>query len=96
MTRLEADPGGLAAAAHALQDATAVAAEVHRGTRALSGAAAATGSVHLSNALGAFRSTWAYGLGLVVHDAATLARMLERGAEVYAETDRAIERACRP
>lgn len=96
MTRIEVDAGSLAAAAHALQAATAVADEVHRGTRALSDAAAATGSAHLADALGGFRKTWAYGLGLVVDDATTLRRMLEQGARTYAGTDAAIASACRP
>lgn len=96
VTRIEVDPGSLAAAARALQAATAVADEVHRGTRALSDAAAATGSPHLADALGSFRKTWAYGLGLVVDDARTLGRMLEQGARTYADTDAVIARACRP
>jgi hypothetical protein len=96
MARIEVDPGGLAAAARALAAATAVAEEVHRGARGLSDAAAATGSAHLAAALGDFRQTWAYGLGLVVDDARTLGRMLEQGARVYAETESAIAAACRP
>jgi hypothetical protein len=96
MTRIEADPGALTATARALEDATTVAREVHRGTRALSDAAAATGSGRLTDALGDFRHTWAYGLGLVVDDASTLARMLGQAAEVYAQADGAIGEACRP
>ena len=94
MTRIEADPGALAATARALTVATEVAKEVHRGTRALADAAAATGSPRLTTALDDFRHTWAYGLGLVVDDAATLARMLGQAAAVYAQTDRAIGKAC--
>jgi hypothetical protein len=96
VTRIEADPGALAATARALDDATAVAREVHRGTRALSDAAASAGSARLAEALGDFRHTWAYGLGLVVDDAATLARMLGQAAQVYAQADGAIGEACRP
>ena len=96
MTRIEADPGALAATARALENATDVAREVHRGTRALSDAADATGSARLSDALGDFRHTWAYGLGLVVDDAGTLARMLGQAAQVYAEADGAIREACPP
>jgi hypothetical protein len=69
---------------------------VHRGTRALSDAAAAAGSARLAEALGDFRRTWAYGLGLVVDDASTLARMLGQAAQVYSRTDDAIGTACRP
>jgi hypothetical protein len=96
VTRIEADPGSLSATAQALRDATAVAREVHRGTRALSDAAAATGSARLADALGDFRHTWAYGLGLVIDDADTLARMLGQAAAVYTQTDGAIGKACRP
>ncbi|MDX6199814.1 MAG: hypothetical protein QOJ79_2965 [Actinomycetota bacterium] len=96
MTRIEADPGRLAATSHALQDAAAVAQEVHRGARSLSDAAAATGSGRLAEALGGFRHTWAYGLGLVVDDARTLARMLGQAATVYEQTDASIARACPP
>ncbi len=96
MTRIEADPGALATTARALEDATAVAREVHRGTRALSDAATATGSARLTEALGDFRHTWAYGLGLVVDDAGTLSRMLGQAAEVYAQADNVIGEACRP
>ena len=96
MTRIEADPGGLAATGQALEDATAVAREVHRGARALSDAAASSGSALLAQALADFRHTWAYGLGLVVDDASTLARMLGQAAQVYAEADTAVGQACRP
>ena len=96
VTRIQADPGALAATARALADATAVAREVHRGTRALTDAANATGAAHLAAALGDFRHTWAYGLGLVVVDADTLARMLRQAAAAYAHTDAAIGEACRP
>ncbi|MDT7570253.1 MAG: hypothetical protein QOE05_427 [Actinomycetota bacterium] len=96
MTRIEADPGALSGTARALEDATAVAREVHRGARALSEAAAATGSARLAEALGDFRHTWAYGLGLVVDDAGTLGRMLGQAAQVYAEADSTIAAACRP
>jgi hypothetical protein len=96
MGRIEADPGALRATARALEDATEVAREVHRGTRALSDAAAATGSAVLAAALGDFRHTWAYGLGLVVDDAGTLARMLGQAAAAYTQADAAIGEACRP
>ena len=94
MTQIEADPGALAAAAAALRAATEVAREVHRGAGCLSDAARAAGQPQLTAALGAFRSTWAYGLGLVVDDATTLARMLAQGAEVYAASEAAIAKAC--
>ena len=96
MARIEADPGALAATARALGDATAVAREVHRGTRVLADAAAATGSTVLAGALGDFRRTWAYGLGLVVEDADTLAKMLGQAAAAYEQTDASIGAACRP
>jgi hypothetical protein len=94
VTRIEADPGALAAAARALQDAAEVAREVHKGSRSLSDAAAATGSAHLSDALGDFRHTWSYGLGLVVDDACTLARMLGQAASAYEQTEGGIAAAC--
>jgi predicted component of type VI protein secretion system len=93
---IEVDPGALGAAAQALRQATSVAREVHRGTLALTEAAAATGSPRLFFALEGFRHTWAYGLGLVVDDADTLATMLGQAAKVYADTDGAIAQACRP
>ena len=93
---IEVDPGALAAASRALREATAVAREVHRGTHALGDAALATGSGRLSWALEEFRHTWAYGLGLVVDDADTLARMLGQAATAYRGTDDAIAAACRP
>jgi hypothetical protein len=96
VTTLQADPGALAAAAGALSAAVAVATEVSRGARSLADAAVATGSPHLEDALRGFRHTWAYGLGLVVDDATTLARMLEQGARVYAATEAGIAAACRP
>jgi hypothetical protein len=96
MTGIEVDPGGLGRTARALADAADVAREVHRGTRTLSEAAAATGSAQLAVALDEFRHTWSYGLGLVVDDAATLSRMLGQAAAVYAQTDAAIGEACRP
>jgi hypothetical protein len=96
VTRIEVAPGSLAATAQALEEATVVAREVHRGTRALSDAAAATGFPALADALADFRHTWAYGLGLVVDDATTLTRMLAQAAEVYATADDAIGEACRP
>ena len=96
MTRVEVDPGALAAASRALLDATGVAREVHRGARSLADAAAATGSAQLTHALGEFRETWAYGLGLVVDDAGTLARMLGEAAAVYREAEAAIAGACGP
>jgi hypothetical protein len=96
MTRIEADPGALTAAARALNDAVAVASAVHRGTAALTQAALAAGSSDLSAALASFRHTWAYGLGLVVDDASTLARMLGEAGEVYRRTDSAIAGACSP
>jgi hypothetical protein len=95
VSRLVADPGSLAAAARALTAATDVAEEVSRGARRLSDAAAATGSAQLEDALRDFRHTWAYGLGLVVDDATTLARMLEQGARTYAATEGGIAAACR-
>jgi hypothetical protein len=93
---IEVDPGALGAAARALTEATAVAREVHRGTLSLTEAAAATGSPRLFWALEEFRHTWAYGLGLVVDDADTLAKMLGQAAGVYRDTDGAIASACRP
>ncbi|MCU1590274.1 MAG: hypothetical protein JWP11_1530 [Frankiales bacterium] len=96
MSHIEADPGALAATARALDDATAVAREVHRGSRSLSDAAEAGGSARLAAALSDFRHTWSYGLGLVVDDASTLARMLGQAAAAYEGTDRAIGQACRP
>ena len=96
MASLEVDPGALAAAARSLAAATAVAEEVSRGARRLSDSAAATGSAHLESALGDFRHTWGYGLGLVVDDAKTLGRMLDQAARTYAATERSIARACRP
>jgi hypothetical protein len=96
MTRMKADPGALAAAARALQEATAVADEVHRGARSLADAAAATGSASLQDALGTFRHTWAYGLGLVIDDATTLAHMLGQAATAYEHAEAAIGRACGP
>jgi hypothetical protein len=96
VSRLVADPGSLAAAARALTTATEVADEVSRGARRLSDAAAATGSADLEDALRDFRHTWAYGLGLVVDDASTLARMLGQAAAVYTQADGAIGEACRP
>ena len=96
MGRIEADPGSLGATARALEDATSVAREVHRGTQALSDAAAATGSARLAQALGDFRHTWAYGLGLLVDDATTLARMLGQAAAAYEQLDADIGRACAP
>jgi hypothetical protein len=96
VTRIEADPGGLGRTAQALTDAVAVADEVHRGARSLSDAAIATGSARLAEALGSFRHTWAYGLGLVVDDASTLARMLGQAAATYEQADAAVSRACTP
>jgi hypothetical protein len=96
MTRLEVEPGSLAATARALADAASVAREVHRGARCLSDAAAATGSARLAQAVGDFRRTWSYGLGLVVDDADTLARMLGQAATVYAQAEADIARGCRP
>jgi hypothetical protein len=96
MGRIEADPGALAATTRALQDAAAVAGDVHRGARSLADAADATGSAVLAEALRDFRHTWAYGLGLVVDDADTLARMLEQAATTYRQTDTAIGAACPP
>jgi hypothetical protein len=96
VTRIEADPTALTAAARALQDAAAVAGAVHRGATSLTQAALAAGSADLSGALASFRHTWAYGLGLVVDDATTLARMLGEAGEVYRRTDGAIASACRP
>jgi hypothetical protein len=96
MARIEADPDTLGFTARALDDATSVARDVHRGTRALSDAADATGSARLAQAVRDFRSTWAYGLGLVVDDATTLARMLGQAAATYEQTDGEIGRACAP
>ena len=96
MLRIEADPGALRATAAALQDVTVVADQVHRGARSLSSAAAATGSALLTCALDDFRETWAYGLGLVVDDAALMARLLGQAATAYDRTDTEISSACRP
>ena len=96
MARIEADLGALAATARALDDATGVAREVHRGTSALADAAAACGSAQLAHALADFRHTWSYGLGLVVDDATTLSRMLGQAAAAYAQVDDDIGGACAP
>jgi hypothetical protein len=96
MARMEADPGALAAAARALREATAVAREVHKDARSLSDAAVATGSAEVAMALLSFRHTWSYGLGLVVDDADTLARMLGQAARAYEDVETAIGKACRP
>ena len=96
MSRIEVDAGALAGTARALAEAAAVAREVHRGTRSLTDAAAATGSARLAAALSDFRQTWAYGLGLVVEDAETLARLLGQAVNAYAQTEAAIGSACRP
>lgn len=95
VSRIETDPGGLAAAGHALADAAQVADAVHRGARTLTEPAAACGSAHLADALERFRGTWAYGLGLVVDDARTLSRMLDQAASAYAGIEGAIGQACR-
>jgi hypothetical protein len=94
--RIEVDPAGLAAAARALGDATAVAREVHRGTRSLGAAAAATGHGRLEAAAEHFRDRWSYGLGLVVEDADTLARMLTQAARIYAQAEQGIAEAAGP
>ena len=96
MTRFEVEPGSLEATARALADATGVAREVHRGGAALADAASATGHAALTEALGDFRRTWSYGLGLVVDDATTLQKMLEQAASVYSRVEQAIGNACRP
>lgn len=90
MARIEVDPGALGATARALGDAVAVAREVHRGSSALADAAAATGSPALAEALGDFRRTWSYGLGLVIDDAVTLQKMLEQAASAYQRVEQAI------
>jgi hypothetical protein len=96
MPQIEVDPATLAATSAALASAAAVAREVHKGARVLSDAADAGGSGELAAALEEFRSTWGYGLGLVVDDATTLSRMLSQAAEAYRHTDGAVAGACGP
>jgi hypothetical protein len=95
MPRIEVDPGALGSAAHALGEAATVAREVHRGSTGLADAAAATGHPGLTDALGDFRRTWSYGLGLVIDDAQGLQRMLASAAEVYSRVERAVAAGCR-
>jgi hypothetical protein len=96
MARIEVDPGALVAASRGLATAADVAREVHRGARVLADAAGAGGSADLAASLEQFRSTWGYGLGLVVDDATTLSRMLAQAADAYRGTDAAVAGACGP
>jgi hypothetical protein len=91
---LEVDPAALTRIATDLSAATDIAQQVHSGTANLQDAAAAAGNASVTAAAEQFRSTWSYGLNLIVSDARTLHDMLTQAAAAYTRNDEAIARGC--
>jgi hypothetical protein len=89
---LEVDPAALTRIAADLSAATDVAQQVHSGTATLEGAATAAGNPAVTAAAEHFRSTWSYGLNLIVSDAKTLHDMLTQAAAAYTRNEDAIAR----
>jgi Excreted virulence factor EspC, type VII ESX diderm len=87
---LEVDPAALRRIASDLSAATDVAQQVHSGTANLESAAAAAGNASVTAAAEHFRSTWSYGLNLIVSDAKTLHDMLTQAAAAYTRNEDAI------
>ena len=94
MAEIEVDPALLAATGRRLRAAVEVAREVRSERSTLTAMVADAGHDELAESVRTFLDRWAHGIGCLVDDAETLARMLSDAGTAYGRVEAATAAAC--
>jgi hypothetical protein len=94
MSAFEVSTGLLRATAAQLRAAIAIGRHVHDGGRRASAFAAGAGDPVAQDAIEHFLERWAYGMGLIAHDAQALETALVHAADAYDAVDASIAAGC--
>jgi hypothetical protein len=94
MSAFEVSTALLRATAGQLRTAIALGRHVHDGGRRARVLAAGAGDVTAQEAVESFLDRWAYGMGLIAHDAEALEQALVHAADAYDAVDASIAGGC--
>ena len=94
MAAIEVDPALLAATGRRLRAAVEVAREVRSQRSTLTAMVTDAGHDELAESVRTFLDRWSHGIGCLVDDAETLARMLADAGTAYGRVETAISSAC--